>query len=110
LDAWIDLAQISMNSINILNQFEPCGIQNPKPIWASKNVRCKHLDVVGKNHLKLTIFQTHQPEITQNAIFFNGLDYYQKIKEAQFSIAFELDINEWNNQKNIQLLIRDIQF
>ncbi len=110
LDAWIDLAQISINSINILNQFEPCGIQNPKPIWASKNVRCKHLDVVGKNHLKLTVFQTHQPEITQNAIFFNGLDYYQKIKEAQFSIAFELDINEWNNQKNIQLLIRDIQF
>lgn len=110
IDAYINFSQITLKSVQVLNQFEPCGIQNPKPIWASQNVKSKYVSVVGKNHLKLKLYQIHEPDCTVDAIFFSAVEHYEKIVNSTFSISFELDINNWNNQKNIQLLVRDIQF
>lgn len=110
IDNYITLDEITAPGIKILKQFEPCGIGNPTPIFATKNLKAQHINVVGKNHLKFSIFDPANPIISHQAIFFNSIDNYYNIQNKSFDLCYELGFNEWNGKKSIQLLVKDIKF
>lgn len=110
IDAEIELNEITPKAVRILEQFEPCGIGNPTPIYYAKDLIASGMSVVGKNHLKFLVRHNNKASKKWNAIFFGGIEHAQFMQNKSFALAFEIGVNEWQGKREIQLFVKDIRF
>jgi len=91
-----------------LSQLEPFGTGNFKPTFILNNVIIKQANLVGvdHNHLKLVL---DNKGILLSAIAFNYGDTLGFGVDDRINIAFTLEINEWRNQKKVDLHIIDLK-
>lgn len=109
-DIVTDLSDMSIDNALDINSLEPFGHMNEKPKFMIQKVKILDINIIGKDksHLKLNL---EQNGITINAIAFSKVDYIDLLyKGMTIDILCTLDINEWNNKKNPQLIIEDIHF
>lgn len=113
IDAAVSLSDINDRFWKILNQFEPYGPNNLKPIFVSKGLRIiGHPMKVGKDHLKLKLSQNVKDAPVFDAIGFNLGRYYDDVlqsKAGDLEIAFTIDENTWHGKTTLQIQIRDIK-
>ena len=111
-DAELKFDVITPKLYRILAQMAPFGPKNMKPVFVTHNCIDKGGSrLVGndKNHLKLQIIDS--TGTVMQAIGFGLGRHYSKIKKRySFSILYTLDENEFNYIKNLQLVVKDIQF
>lgn len=95
--------------MRILNQFEPHGPGNMKPVFLAQNVFAKEVRLLKEKHVKFTLYQpNNRPHI--NAILFERPDVYQLATSGQpMDIVFTLDINEWQGKSSLQLMVKDVR-
>ncbi len=107
VDLELPLDLVTESLFKKLQQFSPFGMGNPIPVFVSKNVLVKNVRRLGKegSHLKLDI-ENNGKHI--EAIGFNMGDLEIEIND-KVDIAFTIDINEWRNNKTLQLKIKDIK-
>lgn len=97
---------IHIDLVEQISQLEPFGMDNPSPIFAIKNLKIKEKRLMGenKNHLRLTC-NTGTSE-------FNCIRWKQGdvplVNGDILDIAFRPQINEYNGNTSIQLIIEDI--
>ena len=112
IDAEISLSEVTPKFFRILNQLEPFGPQNMKPVFMADGLRDNgYGKKVGadKTHLKLNIFQGSDQK-TYNSIGFNLGDKHQITKNGKsFKAVFNIDENHWNGNTSLQLLLKDIK-
>ena len=94
----------------IVQQMEPFGVGNPKPIFIFKNlINYSKPRIVGENHIKFQFSDT-QKENTINGIWFNSVSSYDLIKnQNQMEVVGSIDENIYRDQRTIQILIKDIR-
>jgi single-stranded-DNA-specific exonuclease len=113
IDAAVSLSDINDRFWKILNQFEPYGPNNLKPIFVSKGLRIiGHPMKVGKDHLKLRLSQNVKDAPVFDAIGFNLGRYYDDVvqsKAGDLQIAFTIDENTWHGKTTLQIQIKDIK-
>ena len=110
IDAEIELSEITPKFFRIIKQMEPFGPLNMHPVFKSSCVRDNgYGKQVGadKTHLKLNVFQGDNKQ-TFGAIGFNLGDKISHVHN-DFDIAYTLDENNWNGNKNIQLMLKDLK-
>lgn len=110
IDKEIDLTDVEPRLYRILKQMAPFGPGNMTPVFMAKGVRdTGYAKAVGKEseHLKLSLTQNSSTPIA--GIGFGLGRYAEKIKNQVFDIVFTIDENEWNNQKSLQLKVKDIR-
>ena len=112
---FIDLFEENENRFNIpkfkriLDQLEPHGPENMKPVFVSKNVYVEDVRILKEVHLKLSITQPNSGIILQ-AIGFNLAEKIEMIlSKKPLDILYTLETNEWNNQETLQLNLKDIR-
>lgn len=91
-----------------LNQMEPFGHQNPKPIFCCQHLEIESLRTVGQDgqHLKLS-FRTPQDSV--GAIAFSQGHLVEQIRPGDLvHAAFHLSINEWKGRRKLDLMIKDL--
>jgi len=112
VDLEVNLNQITPKFLRILKQFAPFGPGNMSPVFiTSDTVDTGHARIVGKNHVKMTVFQESVRSAPYSAIAFQQGDKYNSIQEGQsMNICYHIEENEWNGAKTIQLNIKDIRF
>lgn len=104
---------VSWELFDSLLKFEPFGEGNKKPLFLMRNLLVVSVKLVGKNedHLKLKLKGVSQNgEIqTFDCIGF-GLSHKTQQCETGNSIdvVYELEVNEWNGHRELQLNIKDI--
>ena len=101
---------LTLQAIEELQQLEPFGEDNPAPRLMMCNLRLQGSpSVMGKekNHLKLFVTDGGQ---TLEAVGWGMSDYFiaLKNKNIRLDLAFNPEINEWNNARRIQLKIDDL--
>jgi single-stranded-DNA-specific exonuclease len=111
IDAPISFSSINESMYNILKQLAPFGPGNMAPVFYSENIITKREpQVVGSNHLRMTVAQADNPNVCFNVI---GFDMGEHMKIAAsgkpFKISYSLRENEWNNIKSIELNLKDIK-
>jgi single-stranded-DNA-specific exonuclease len=109
IDAEIDFDQITDRLMETLKQFDPTGLGNPSPSFFSKSAKVVNVKAVGREakHLKLALKQN---EVVFDSIFFGGGENYSELTPGKIvDIAYYVEENIWNGNKNIQLKIRDIR-
>jgi len=107
VDAEIELSQISWELRRGLDQLEPCGYANPQPLFLSRNVQAKDQRAVGHDgqHLKLKL---SHGQSTWDSIAFRQGEWVGKLP-GRVDVVYNLEINEWNGQRRLQLNVQDIR-
>jgi single-stranded-DNA-specific exonuclease len=111
IDAAVKLKDLSMNTVNQLTEFAPFGQGNPRPVFATRGLRLagapRKVGAKG-DHLQLTVTDN---TATVRCIGFKMGKYEKKLLEKDFfSLAYEPDINHFNGQSTVQLVLSDINF
>ena len=108
IDAELPLRQVSVELIDILSALEPTGEANPAPLFVSHGVRIDQRQQVGAEgrHLKLMLSSEDSPSL--EAIAFRRGEQYNSLPEV-VDVVYHLEVNEWKNQRRVQLNIQDIR-
>ena len=92
-----------------IRKFEPFGNGNPEPTLVLRNAQILNVKPVGKEgeHLQ---FPVKLGDKKFQAIAFRFGEHLDKIKpENNYDIAFNLEINEWQGYKKLQLRVVDLK-
>jgi single-stranded-DNA-specific exonuclease len=101
----LKLADITWDLIRSINQLEPFGQANPKPVFLSRAVKVLSVRLLGSkgDHIKLSIEQGHS---IKEAIAFRCAPHIKSIKRGDIiDIIYNIEINEWQGRRSIQLVI-----
>lgn len=107
IDIEIDLKLVDQNLLSLVKSFEPSGLGNPSPVFATMNTTLKEVRLIGKDnsHLKIKIGD----EKTFDAIGF-GMAKNIKIPEgSKVDVVYAIDENVWNGKRSLQLKLKDIR-
>jgi single-stranded-DNA-specific exonuclease len=109
ISAEIQFDNINEKLFDTIEEMAPFGPGNMRPIFVTKEVRDSgNSRIVKEEHLKLEVFKSGQR--TMKGIGFgmaDKMDYLQR--KTQFDICYQLQINEWNGYKNVEMLVKDIK-
>lgn len=111
IDMELPLSMVNEALWQALQSFEPFGMKNSEPIFTTHNVIIADARAIGKEgqHLKLTL--TDGKNRFFDAIGFRFGEYISQISfGTAISLAYSLDMNEWNGRRKLQLRIKDMQF
>ena len=106
IDMELEPDDISISLIEELSKLEPYGASNPQPLFAINNLVLKEKRLMGSNkeHLRLTVEKNGQ---VFNAIWWSKGDIPLKSGDT-LDIAFYPQINTFNGQTTVQLIIKDL--
>jgi single-stranded-DNA-specific exonuclease len=108
IDAEVKFRDLNQKFYNILNQMEPYGPENPRPVFLAKRVEDYGWSkVVKEAHIR---FVLKQEGTAFTGIGFNLAHQFPLLQmRSPLDIVFTLDENEWNGQKSLQLKIIDLR-
>lgn len=104
----IHLNEITVENIESLNLLEPYGEENRAPLFLCKNLKIDSIRTLSEGkHLKLTL---RENKTIIQAIGFNMGDLNTEyLLGDRVDVVCQLEINEFNRNKYLQLNIRDIR-
>ncbi|MBW8348223.1 single-stranded-DNA-specific exonuclease RecJ [Bacillus sp. IITD106] len=108
VDAALDVDEVNVDTIGQLDLLAPYGMGNPKPKVMIKSTLATSVRKIGANktHLKLTLEKTGH---LLDGVGFNIGHLADEISvDAKLSVIGELSINEWNNMRKPQIMVKDI--
>lgn len=107
IDTELPLEDIDMKFWKLLNQFEPFGPNNLRPVFASRKVEAVGVPtIVGNGHLKMKVKQGNSGVF--DAIGFNMHEYLPFVRKDSFDMAYVVEENHWNGRRTLQIRIKDI--
>lgn len=93
----------------IIDQFEPTGPGNMKPIFTSKNVFISNVRILKEEHLKVVVGQPNT-HVTVDAIGFSMVDKMDLINSKEpLDILYTIETNCWRDLETLQLNLKDIR-
>ena len=102
IDVEASLNQIDLQLYQQLDTLHPCGIDNPAPVFWTPNVQVVSQQIVGKEHLKVTVAQVNENQLFQiKAIAWRWREYFPL--PPCIDIAYRLRENTWNGNTTIEL-------
>lgn len=101
-------SDVTMTQATELYGLEPYGVSNSVPVFVMYGMRVSHVSSVGGGkHTKLTLTKDN---LVVTAMYFryspSELDVYEN---DVIDVMFNLDINEYQNMKNLQFIVKDIR-
>jgi single-stranded-DNA-specific exonuclease len=107
IDAELDLSIFTQGAYELLAQLEPCGQDNPTPLFASRRLRVRNARRVGEDgkHLKLTL---EQDGVIWDAIAFRQGGRLAALP-ALIDLAYSVEVNEWEGRRRLQLNVQDLR-
>ena len=106
IDLEVFPAEITTDLVEELAMLEPFGANNPAPVFMMKNLKIKEKRLIGENkdHLRLLV----QAGTTEFVCLRWSLGDIALIQGDTLDIAFHPQINEYNGNTSVQLIIDDI--
>ncbi|MBI4036274.1 single-stranded-DNA-specific exonuclease RecJ [Candidatus Daviesbacteria bacterium] len=113
IEAQIPTKNITRTLVKDLEKFEPFGLGNPKPVFATYGLKISDIKTVGLGkHLK---FKVADPERSRgiegiDAIAFGMGNWAELLKPGQLiDVAYYLELNKFNGSEKLQLKVKDIK-
>ncbi|HEY4966773.1 MAG TPA: DHHA1 domain-containing protein, partial [Puia sp.] len=108
IDGVARFGELDFQLYRIIQQMEPFGPENLKPVLIARDVsETGYSRLLKEKHLRVFL---RQDDLIMSGIAFNMADKWPLIQSGQpLDVAFTLDLNEWNGEKNLQLKILDFR-
>jgi single-stranded-DNA-specific exonuclease len=111
IDAEVSPDELTDDLLVGLDQLEPFGASNPRPIMVMRNAKQVHAPrIVGTNHLKLRVECRGR---SFDAIGFSMGETLNELLDTEqktLDLAFTPLLSQWNGQKKLDLELRDLRF
>jgi len=120
IDSEITLHKTNMDTLEQLGRLEPHGMGNPRPIFVTRGAIVQGIRRVGKTHGHDGATPPPGPHLqlrlkdakgaTWEAIGWRMGDRAVEVSAgATIDLVFQLDINEWNGERKLQLVMQDFR-
>lgn len=108
IDAEIKFSDIKPALYKIINQMEPYGPENLRPVFIARGVTDTGWSkILKEEHLR---FSLQQNNTTLNGIGFGMAGKYELLQQKKpLDVVFTIEENEWNDQKSLQLKMIDVR-
>ena len=107
-DCEMEFADATIALADSLQLLEPYGVGNPVPQFIMKNVFVSEVSGVSEN--KHTRFTLTDGKTSVSAMYFsNSPSDLGVCPGDKVDVLFNLGVNEWQDRKSVQLIIRDIK-
>lgn len=107
-DMEVTLSQLNMEVLDHLDYLEPTGYGNPGAVFVSRDVKVKSFRAVGSEgrHLKVSFDD-------ECGGFFDAIGFrmgpMQSSLTPRVDVLYQLELNEYNGRKSLQLNLKDIK-
>ena len=111
IDLELNLEEINFELYQQIMKLEPFGQDNLQPIFMSRQVSVVDARTVGngQKHLKLRL-STPLSRLAFEAIGFGLGKFFSQLSPGKtVDIAYNLNLNDWNGNRKLQLKIKDIK-
>lgn len=107
-DSIARFGELDFQLYRIIEQMEPFGPENYKPVFISMGViETGYSKLLKEKHLRLYL---RQDNLILSGIAFNMADKWPLVQSGEaLDLAYTLDVNEWNGERKLQLKILDIR-
>ncbi len=115
IEAEIDLDKVDWDLFDTLDKFKPFGVANEKPKYLARDITITSLKPVGQDGKHLTIMVKHNSDKIRKTIGWSlcngiGTNWCEELKkDDKIDMVFEVDLNEWNGNRELQLTIVDLK-
>lgn len=112
IDAEISSEEIDWDLVAALEKMEPFGMGNPEPVFCSRSLVVVETKIVGngQKHLKMALRAgKNSPKIFDSIGFSLGEKFSNFRAGDIIDVVFNLNADEWNGSKKIQLKLLDIK-
>ena len=108
IDAVIKVAYINLDTVDDINKLQPFGVDNPTPVFATKNVKIHKISTMSEGrHLRMTLLKDNK---FIDTVGFGMGEHFNYLNEGDFvDVAFGIDINDYKGFQNVQLILKDIK-
>jgi len=111
IDTQLEASEITWKLYDQVQQLRPFGMSNEEPVFVCRELEVEDFRIIGKDqtHLKLRL---RDPKMFKS---FSCIGFRQGGQAAnlkvggKIDVAFKLDSNEWNGNKELQLKIEDLE-
>ncbi len=110
IDAEVRLEKITWELFELLEKFAPFGKENERPRYLGRGLTVENFDSVGANgnHLRINLSQGNG--LRKKFIGFCFGEWCEKLKAGdKIDVVFEVDVNEWNGNRELQMKIIDLK-
>jgi single-stranded-DNA-specific exonuclease len=110
IDAAIKLEELKPEFLSRINLLAPFGIENPYPIFVTKDTNIFSIKLIGKDekHLKLYLQEDGNPKKYEAVIWNKAEDFLEKYGTgSKLCLAFQPKIKQFNGETFIQMDIKD---
>lgn len=108
IDAEVSLSDLTPPFYRILNQMEPFGPENLRPLFLVRQCTDRGSSIVKDCHIRFCI---NSDNTMFTGIGFNMIDKFPILQSGKpFDIVFTLEENEWKNTRQLQLKVVDIRY
>lgn len=107
IEQMVPLSEVTLDFIRSLALLEPCGCENPKPLFASRGVFVESTRRMGaeNRHFKCLLSEGNT---SVEAVFWNPGEDNPCSSGEEVAIAYEPEIHEWYGE-HVQLIGKDIR-
>lgn len=116
IDAKVDIKDVNWELYDLLQKFEPFGKNNEKPLYAACNVIVQNVKPVGSKHNHINLFVKAGTRIVKMvgwnlcATEDEKTNWCTTLSPGDaVDLVFDIGVNEWNGNRELQLTIRDIK-
>ena len=111
VDAVVELDEVNWTIQEQFMRLEPTGQENPSPLLLCRNVRVREARPIGtqKQHMRL-IIDAGPNTAVMDAVAFQQGSWVKALNEGSpIDIVFQLEANEWQGRKRLQLNVQDLR-
>jgi single-stranded-DNA-specific exonuclease len=123
IDVELSLKNINESFWENILKFEPYGYGNPKPLFATKNLKIVNISRMGKEGKHLSLILKDEENfisVAENpasggedvirAVGFEMGKLFDKFSAGdKIDVAYNLDLNQWSGNQNLELKLIDIK-
>ena len=108
IDFKLNPAGVTLDIAEEIRELQPFGSGNPTPVFGLYNMKINSIIPLSNNkHLKLIISRA---DTTLTAMmFFTSTDGFPYKKGDTVDLAVALDVNEYNGNKSVSIIVKDIK-
>ncbi|MEO0090197.1 MAG: single-stranded-DNA-specific exonuclease RecJ [candidate division WOR-3 bacterium] len=112
IDCELNLNEINYELLNYLKKLEPFGIENPAPVFLTRNLEVVGFPrVVGDRHLKFKVRQKKEEKEAWEVLAFNEAKAILKLavgKQDYLNLVYTFDEDSFFGKKKIVLYVKDM--
>lgn len=110
IDLELPLEFINLEVYKKIQELSPFGMANPEPTFLTKNLIIESIRLVGNDgkHLKIELSAKNLKSKIQGIYFGAGENINFK-QGDRVDVVYVLDENVWNNNKSLQLKVKDLK-